>query len=51
MNHLLYSVHFSSHFTPPAPEGKLSLGQYRMELRKTHSTTVDVFHKDYTKVK
>jgi len=34
-----------------APDGKLSLGQYRMELRKTHSTTVDVFHKDYTKVK
>lgn len=34
-----------------APDGKLCLGQYRMELRKTHSTTVDVFHKDYTKVK
>ena len=34
-----------------APDGKLCLGQYRMELRKTHSTTVDVFHKDYTKLK
>jgi len=34
-----------------APEGKLSLGQYRMELRRTHSTTVDVFHKDFTKLK
>jgi len=34
-----------------AADGKLALGQYRMELRKTHSTTVDVFHKDFTKLK
>jgi len=34
-----------------AADGKLALGQFRMELRKTHSTTVDVFHRDFTRMK